>query len=122
MPASCISATARAAISGVCSAGLAMTALPAASAPRIWPEKMASGEVPGRDAGDHAAGSASALAVQAQSLARVEAREVAGLAHLRHAVWQGLAGLACREGEELRRVLLVEIGDATEPACAFLAA
>ena len=39
--------TARAAISGVCSAGLAMTALPAASAPRIWPEKMASGKFQG---------------------------------------------------------------------------
>jgi hypothetical protein len=38
---------ARAAISGVASAGLASTALPAASAAAIWPVKMASGKFHG---------------------------------------------------------------------------
>ncbi len=46
-PASRISSTARAAISGVCSAGLATTALPAASAAATWPEKIASGKFQG---------------------------------------------------------------------------
>ena len=41
------SRTASAAISGVCSAGLASTALPAASAAAIWPVKMASGKFHG---------------------------------------------------------------------------
>jgi hypothetical protein len=35
------------AVSGVCSAGLAMTALPAASAAAIWPVKIASGKFHG---------------------------------------------------------------------------
>ena len=34
-------------MSGVCSAGLATTALPAASAPAIWPVKIASGKFHG---------------------------------------------------------------------------
>ena len=46
-PACCSSATARAAISGVCSAGLASTALPAASAAATWPVKIASGKFHG---------------------------------------------------------------------------
>ena len=46
-PASCISATASEAISGVSSAGLAITALPAASAPAIWPVKIDSGKFHG---------------------------------------------------------------------------
>ena len=46
-PASCSSATARAAISGVCSAGLASTALPVTSAAAIWPVKIASGKFHG---------------------------------------------------------------------------
>ena len=46
-PASCSSATARAAISGVCSAGFASTALPAASAAVTWPRKIASGKFHG---------------------------------------------------------------------------
>ena len=46
-PASRSSATARAAISGVCSAGLAMTALPVTSAAAIWPVKIASGKFHG---------------------------------------------------------------------------
>ena len=47
MPASCMSSTARWAMRGVASAGLARTALPAASAPAIWPVKMASGKFQG---------------------------------------------------------------------------
>ncbi len=47
MPARCSSATARAAISGVCSAGLASTGLPAASAAATWPLKIASGKFHG---------------------------------------------------------------------------
>ena len=46
-PASCSSATICAAISGVCSAGLASTTLPAASAAATWPQKMASGKFHG---------------------------------------------------------------------------
>ena len=47
MPASCSRRTAKAAISGVCSAGLASTGLPAASAAATWPLKMASGKFHG---------------------------------------------------------------------------
>ena len=46
-PAPCRMSTARAAINGVCSAGLAATALPAASAAAICPVKMASGKFQG---------------------------------------------------------------------------
>ena len=46
-PARWNSRTAAAAINGVCSAGLAMTALPAASAAITWPEKIASGKFHG---------------------------------------------------------------------------
>ena len=47
--------TAAAAISGVCSAGLATTALPAASAAAIWPSEDGEREVPRADAGEDAA-------------------------------------------------------------------
>ena len=46
-PASCSSRTAAAATSGVCSAGLASTLLPAASAPATWPVKIESGKFHG---------------------------------------------------------------------------
>ena len=46
-PASCISSVARIATSGVLSAGLAITALPAASGPATSPTKMASGKFHG---------------------------------------------------------------------------
>ena len=46
-PASCSSFVARKAVIGVCSAGLATTALPAASAAATWPVKMASGKFHG---------------------------------------------------------------------------
>ena len=46
-PASCRIATARAPMSGVCSAGFATTALPAISAAATWPVKMASGKFHG---------------------------------------------------------------------------
>ena len=48
MPAACISSIARAPISGVCSAGLAMAALPAASAAATGPMKIASGKFHGQ--------------------------------------------------------------------------
>ena len=40
---------------GVCSAGLASTGLPAASAAATWPVKIASGKFHGADAGERAA-------------------------------------------------------------------
>ena len=46
-PAACNARTAAAATSGVCSAGLASTTLPAASAAATWPVKMASGKFHG---------------------------------------------------------------------------
>ena len=46
-PASCSSSAARNATSGVCSAGLASTGLPAASAAATWPVKIASGKFHG---------------------------------------------------------------------------
>ena len=46
-PASCRMRTAAAAISGVCSAGFATTALPATSAALTWPRKIASGKFHG---------------------------------------------------------------------------
>ena len=46
-PASCSSSTARAAISGVCSAGLARTAFPAPRQAATWPVKIASGKFQG---------------------------------------------------------------------------
>ena len=54
-PASCSSWTARKAVIGVCSAGLASTGLPAASAAATWPVKMASGKFHGDDAGERPA-------------------------------------------------------------------
>ena len=47
IPASSINSTARAAIRLVCSAGLAITLLPAAIAARIWPLKIANGKFHG---------------------------------------------------------------------------
>ncbi len=47
MPASCISRTAAAAICGVCSAGFAITVLPATSAAATCPVKIASGKFHG---------------------------------------------------------------------------
>ena len=47
MPASCASRTAAAAMRGVCGAGLATTAFPAASAAATWPVKIASGKFHG---------------------------------------------------------------------------
>ncbi len=54
-PASCISAVARAAISGVCSAGFAITAFPAPRQAATCPLKIASGKFQGRDAHHHPA-------------------------------------------------------------------
>ena len=55
MPASCSKRTASAAISGVCSAGFATTALPAASAAATWPGEDRERKIPRADADEHAA-------------------------------------------------------------------
>ena len=47
MPAVCSSFTASSATAGVCSAGLASTVLPVASAAATWPMKIASGKFQG---------------------------------------------------------------------------
>ena len=54
-PASSRQRTACAAMSGVCSAGFATTALPAASAAATWPREDRQRKIPRRDAGEHAA-------------------------------------------------------------------
>ncbi len=116
MPAWCISSTASAPISGVCPAGLAMTALPAASGADDQAGEDRQREIPRRNAGEHAA------AVQAQLVllagrarqrqrpgelaprfGRVEAQEIDRLAHFEHRVDQGLPGLADAEREEFFR-------------------
>ncbi len=111
------------------------TALPAASGADTRPVKIASGKFHGRNAREHAA------AVQAQlvllagrarkrqrpgelapRLGRVEAQEIDRLAHFEHRVDQGLPGLANAEGEELLRMLFVEVGGALEQLRARFAA
>jgi hypothetical protein len=88
-----------AAISGVCSAGLASTALPAISAAAIWPVKMASGKFHGLIAGDDAArGTGRGLA-----LGGVIAQEIHRLAQFAHGVGQGLSGLA-RQRAKIGRI------------------
>ena len=127
MPAWCISSTASAPISGVCPAGLAMTALPAASGADDQAGEDRQREIPRRNAGEHAA------AVQAQlvllagragqrqrpgelapRLGGVEAQEIDRLAHFEHRVDQGLPGFANAQREELLAMLLVEVGGAVE--------
>ena len=105
MPASCSSRTAAAAISGVCSAGLASTALPAASAAAIWPVKMASGKFHGlmqaktpRPPSDQRVaspvGPGSCSRPKSAWRAARSSAEVDGLAHFGERVGQGLAGFA----------------------------
>ena len=75
-----------AAISGVCSAGLAMTELPVTSAAAIWPVKMASGKFHGemQTMAPRACVPGSALAASAG----VVAQEVDRFAHFGNAVGQ----------------------------------
>ena len=112
-PASWNRRTASAAISGVCSAGLASTALPAASAAAIWPVKMASGKFHGlmqaktpRPCSDSwlvsPTGPVRTVGPPNSRLGQhgVVAAEVDGLAHLGDAVVQRLAGLARQQGDQ----------------------
>jgi hypothetical protein len=83
------------AISGVCSAGFASTALPAASAAAIWPVKIASGKFHGlMQAKTPRAGWAVGDA------GGVVAQEIHRLAQFGHGIGQGLAGLARQQRED----------------------
>ena len=123
MPASCNRRTASAAISGVCSAGFATTALPAISAAVTWPRKIASGKFHGEIAtktprprsAQHIAlaGRARhglAVAEQFAALRGIIAAEIDGLAHFRERVVQRLAALALQQRDEMRRALLQQVG------------
>ena len=126
MPASCISRMAAAAISGVCSAGLAITELPATSAAAIWPVKIASGKFHGlmqtntprprwcsslvSPVGPGMRSGASG----ARACARVVAAEVDRLAHLRQRIVERLAAFRLQQRDQRVAVLLVEIGGALE--------
>ena len=126
-PACSSSAMARAAISGVCSAGLAATALPAASAAAIWPVKIASGKFHGEMAANtprppmcpgvaFASGPAQ-LARRGKILARLQripAAEVSGLAHFGNTVCQCLAGFARQQRQQFIARGLDRIGGAFE--------
>ncbi len=92
---------------GVCSAGLASTGLPAASAAAIWPVKMASGKFHGAMAANGPRARSSMvlvspvgpferlrLAEQAAGFDRIVAQEIDGLAHVAQRVGQRLAGFA----------------------------
>ena len=105
----CSRRTIAAATSGVCSAGFAITALPAASAAATWPVKIASGKFQGlmqaktprpRRASrcDSPVGPGSSTGLPKSSLGarRVVAQEIHGLAHFGDRVRHGLAGLARR--------------------------
>ena len=108
--------TAAAATSGVCSAGFATTALPAASAAATWPRKIASGKFQGEIAtktprprrrstfdSPVGPGSASPAPNSARACDGVVAAEIDRLAHLRDRVVDGLAGLRLEEVEERAR-------------------
>ena len=106
MPLACSRRTISAATSGVCSAGFAITALPAASAADHLAGEDREREIPRADAGEHAA-AAQAQPVRLAGRARqrqrpaevllgprrVVAQEIDGLAHLGNRVRHGLAGL-----------------------------
>ena len=111
----CSRSTARAAISGVCSAGLASTALPAARAAAIWPEKMASGKFQGRCRRRCRARGASGWS----ACGGVVAQEIHRLAQFGHGVGQGLARLARQKREDAAEVGLVEVGGAVQDLGAF---
>ena len=108
---------------GVCSAGLASTVLPAASAAATWPVKIASGKFHGEmQANDAAAverqrvalargaGQLHGRAEQAARLARVVAQVVDRLAHVALRALERLAGLAHDHGHEAGAVALEELG------------
>ena len=120
---------------GVCSAGLASTALPAASAAAIWPVKIASGKFHGAmQANGAAAAAASACCVspvgpgsatgpmnRRRASRRVVAQEIDRLAHVGLRGGQRLAGLAHDHGHQARPVALEQVGGAVEDLRARLA-
>ena len=121
---------AKAAISGVCSAGLATTALPAASAAAALAAEDGEREVPRRDAGEDAAPAkrdAVGFARRSRQLGgsreigarphRVVAAEIHRLAHLRDPVGQRLAGLQDGDGQGLGHVRLQEVGRTLQTGC-----
>ena len=113
------------AMSGVCSAGLATTALPAASAADTWPVKMASGKFHGlmqaktpRPASASwlrspvGPGRSSGSAKSARARCGVVAQEIHRLANLGERIGNRLAGLAHRERHQAGAILLHQIGGA----------
>ena len=114
----------RAATAGVCSAGLAATALPATSAAATWPVKIASGKFHGlmqtktprpcrRSSLLSPVGPGSAVGAQrALGLVGVVAAEVDRLAHLGDAVAQRLARLRHEQAAELGQARLERVGGA----------
>ncbi len=121
-PASCSSSTMRTATAGVCSAGLASTALPATRAAATWPVKIASGKFQGlmqtntprprrRSSLDSPVGPGRARgAMPVSACVGVVAAEVDGLAHLGHAVRQGLVRFVDEQRAELGQATLQRIG------------
>ena len=122
-PASCNSRTASAAISGVCSAGFATTALPAISAAVTWPKKIASGKFHGEIATNTprprsrstllspvGPGMALPSPNSFAALRGVVAAEIDGLADFRKRVVQRLAALALQQRDEMRRALFQQVG------------
>ena len=114
-------------MSGVCSAGLATTALPAASAAATWPMKIASGKFHGlmqtktpRPTQAVAvllagrAGQDRFGAEMAAGFRGVVAAEIGGLADFRHAVVERLAALVREQRQEAVAVLFDQIGGALE--------
>jgi hypothetical protein len=74
------------AISGVCSAGLASTTLPAPRAAATWPVKMASGKFQGLMQTTGPSGGEQIRIGLPPNLSRVIAQKVHGLAHLGHGI------------------------------------
>ena len=111
MPAWWNSSTARCAISGVCSAGLASTTLPAASAAATWPVKIASGKFHGLM---QVTGPSASTFGGAVHLRRVIAQEVDRFAHFGDRVRQRLAGFAHGQRHQLVAVFLEQVGDARD--------
>ncbi len=97
--------TAMVAISGVCSAGLASTALPAAKAAAICPVKIARGKIPRADAGKHPA----RRGRQRLGPIGIIAQEINRLAQFANRIGQGLARLARQQGKDWPELCLIQI-------------
>ena len=124
MPASSASRSKRSAVSGVSSAGLSTTVLPAASAGRELPRRDRQREVPRRDQPDDAerlaerhrdaAGDRDRVAEVALDAARVVAERLGDHADLAARVADRLAGVARLERRELLEAVLDERGHAQQ--------